>query len=166
LQTRKRIDNLIRVCLNLPTAIQPNVWIVGDGPARAEFEQFARDNYPKARFFGSVHGQRLASIFNEAHLFVLPGTGGLAAQEAMAYGLPVIIAKGDGTQDDLVRPENGWQVSPDDHTGLQEALSEALSDPERLSKMGRESYRIVSQEINVERMVAVFVEALNSTRFV
>lgn len=166
LQARKRIDNLIRVCSNLPAAIQPHIWIVGDGPAREEFESFARDNYPQVRFFGGVHGPQLGSIFKEAHLFVLPGTGGLAVQEAMSYGLPVIVAKGDGTQDDLVRPENGWQVFPDDLIGLQEALSEALTDPERLFKMGRESYRIVSQEINLERMVAVFVEALNNTRII
>jgi hypothetical protein len=32
----------------------------------------------------------------------------------------------------------------------------------RLRKMGAESYRIVSQEINLEKMIEAFVEALNS----
>jgi glycosyltransferase involved in cell wall biosynthesis len=165
LQNRKRIDNLIRACTDLPEELQPDVWIVGDGPARDEFERMAQDNYPRARFFGALYGQQLASKFKAADLFVLPGTGGLAVQEAMAYGLPVIVAKGDGTQDDLVRKENGWQVQTDDLEGLTAALREALSSPERLFRKGRESYRIVSQEINIEEMVAVFVEALNNTRF-
>jgi glycosyltransferase involved in cell wall biosynthesis len=164
LQGRKRIDNLIRACSNLPVDIQPDVWIVGDGPARADFERLAQEIYPRARFFGTLHGPQLAAKFNQADLFVLPGTGGLAVQEAMAYGLPVIVAEGDGTQDDLVRPENGWQVAPDDLSELQNAIYAALANPDRLRKMGRESFRIVSQEINVETMVSVFVEALNNTK--
>jgi len=47
---------------------------------------------------------------------------------------------------------------------LTETLRLALCDAARLRRMGAESYRIVSEEINIERMVGVFVEALNLTR--
>ena len=100
--------------------------------------------------------------FREADLFVLPGTGGLAIQEAMSYGLPVIVAKGDGTQDDLVREQNGWQIPPDDFDALVATMKDALSDVARLRGMGAESYRIVKEEINIEKMVEAFVIALNS----
>jgi glycosyltransferase involved in cell wall biosynthesis len=96
-------------------------------------------------------------------LFVLPGTGGLAVQEAMSYGLPVIVARGDGTQDDLVRPGYGWQIPNDDYPALLSALKEALSGPAQLRRMGAESYRIVKEEINIEKMVEVFTEALSYT---
>jgi glycosyltransferase involved in cell wall biosynthesis len=92
----------------------------------------------------------------------LPGTGGLAVQEAMSYGLPVIVAKGDGTQDDLVRDGNGWQIQPEDYGALVATMKNALSDMARLRKMGEESFRIVSEEINIQKMVEVFVDALNS----
>jgi glycosyltransferase involved in cell wall biosynthesis len=92
-------------------------------------------------------------------LFVLPGTGGLAVQEAMSYGLPVIMGQGDGTNEDLVRPTNGWQLSSPET--LADVLQEALSDVSRLRAMGAESYRIVSEEINLERMVEIFVGAVN-----
>lgn len=164
LQVRKRIDNLLVACANLPEAIRPALWIVGDGPARTDFEALAQKIYPEARFLGAVHGPELARLFRDADLFVLPGTGGLAVQEAMSYGLPVIVAEGDGTQNDLVRSENGWLVPPDDQARLQLALGEALSNSDRLRHMGRESYRIVSQEINVETMVESFIQALNHTR--
>jgi len=72
------------------------------------------------------------------------------------------VAKGDGTQDDLVRPENGWQVPPGDYGALVATMREALSDVGRLRQMGKESFRIVSEEINLEKMVEVFVDALNS----
>ncbi len=97
-----------------------------------------------------------------ADLFVLPGTGGLAVQQAMSFGLPVIVAQGDGTQDDLVRPSNGWTIPPNDLAALQSSLNTALDDVISLRKKGAESYRIVSQEINLERMVSVFMQAINT----
>ena len=80
----------------------------------------------------------------------------------MSYGLPVIVAQGDGTQDDLVRKGNGWQIPPDDFNALLSTMRDALSDVARLRKMGQESYRIVKEEINIEKMVETFVTALNA----
>ncbi|HEX9596439.1 MAG TPA: glycosyltransferase [Anaerolineales bacterium] len=161
LQARKRVDSLLRACAGMPEP-KPSLVIVGDGPEREDLEQVARQVYPSALFVGAKHGSELKPYFAEADLFILPGTGGLAVQEAMSHGLPVIVAKGDGTQDDLVRPENGWQVPPGDYDALVATMREALSDIGRLREMGNESFRIVSQEINLEKMVEAFVRALNS----
>ena len=49
-----------------------------------------------------------------------------------------------------------------DYPALVEVLRLALSYVRRLREMGKESYRIVKEEINLEKMVEVFVEALNS----
>jgi len=161
LQARKRIDSLLRACAGTP-APQPKLVIVGDGPERGNLEAIAQRVYPSAQFVGAKHGDELDPYFAEADLFVLPGTGGLAVQQAMSHGLPVIVAKGDGTQDDLVRPGNGWQVPPGDYQALVAALREALSDADRLNEMGNESFRIVAQEINLEKMVEAFIKALHS----
>ena len=158
LQARKRIDSLLRACAEMPDS--PHLVIVGDGPERENLEALAKQVYPSAEFIGAKHGDELKPYFTEADLFVLPGTGGLAVQEAMSHGLPVIVAKGDGTQDDLVRAENGWQIPPGDYEALVSTMKDALSDIPRLRKMGAESYRIVSQEINLEKMVEAFVGAL------
>jgi glycosyltransferase involved in cell wall biosynthesis len=159
LQVRKRIDTLLHACAQLGST--PRLVIVGDGPEREVLQALAREVYPEAEFAGAKHGDELQPYFRQADLFVLPGTGGLAVQEAMGYGLPVIVAQGDGTQDDLVRKENGWQVPPDDFGALLSTMKEALSDVKRLRQMGQESYRIVKEEINIEKMVEVFVSALN-----
>jgi glycosyltransferase involved in cell wall biosynthesis len=135
--------------------------IVGDGPEREKLKALAKEIYPGAEFIGARHGSELKPYFTQANLFVLPGTGGLAVQEAMSYGLPVIVAQGDGTQDDLVRQENGWQIPPDDFEALVSTMKDALSDVARLRRMGEESYRIVKQEINIKMMVETFVAALN-----
>ncbi len=158
LQARKRVDWLLRACAALEQ--KPRLVIVGDGPERSALELLAKEVYPSAEFAGARHGAGLAPYFDAADLFVLPGTGGLAVQEAMSHGLPVIVAKGDGTQDDLVREANGWQIPPEDFGALVRVTREALSDVERLRRMGEESFRIVSEEINLEAMVETFVQAL------
>jgi glycosyltransferase involved in cell wall biosynthesis len=161
LQVRKRIDDLIRACAALPESFQPKLVIVGDGPERRSLEALAGQIYPLTEFAGAKFGTDLSPYFNVADLFVLPGTGGLAAQEAMSYGLPVIVARGDGTQDDLVLPGNGWQIPNEDYPALLNALQEALSDTARLRRMGAESYRIVKEEINIEKMVETFAVVIN-----
>ncbi len=162
LQARKHIDNLLRACAALPLERQPKVVIVGDGPEKETLEKLAAETYPRAIFTGALYGEALAERFRSADLFVLPGTGGLAVQQAMSYGLPVVAAEADGTQADLVRPGNGWQLPPNDIDALHQTLNEALSDLNRLRDMGAESYRIVSEEINLEHMVDVFVKALKA----
>ncbi|MFN8410997.1 MAG: glycosyltransferase family 4 protein, partial [Anaerolineales bacterium] len=159
LQARKRVDALLRACAEMESS--PRLMIVGDGPERAMLESLAKEVYPSAEFIGAKHGAELKPYFAQADLFVLPGTGGLAVQEAMSYGLPVIVAKGDGTQDDLVRENNGWQIPPEDYGALVSTMKNALSDIARLREMGKESFRIVSEEINIQKMAETFVKALN-----
>ncbi len=79
----------------------------------------------------------------------------------MTFGLPVIVAEGDGTQGDLVRPNNGWLIASNDVTALTQALDDALSDPVRLRSMGKASYHRVLEEVNIETMADVFIQALS-----
>jgi len=161
LQERKKLDNLINACSQLPERHQPELVIVGDGPDRLRLAKIAEKVYPGTIFAGALYGENLAKQFRQADLFVLPGTGGLAIQQAMSYGLPVVAAEADGTQADLIRNGNGWQIPADDITALRSTLEKALSDKTALRRMGAESYRVVTEEINIDNMVLVFIEALN-----
>ena len=161
LQKRKRLDLLMRACAEQPEGLRPSLWIVGDGPIRDELEKTAAELYPGTEFFGALYGDELTARFDRADLFCLPGTGGLALQQAMASALPLIAAEADGTQADLVRSENGIQVAPDNLEELRSAVTRLLSDPAKLRKMGAESFRIVRDEINLEAMAGKFIEAIN-----
>lgn len=164
LQARKRLDLLFAACAALPQEMQPRLVVVGEGPARGEFEKAAATSYPRVTFTGALHGEPLEAVFRGADLFVLPGTGGLAVQQALSYGLPVIVASGDGTQEDMVRPANGWLVPPGVREALVGALQVALSDPPRLREMGRESYRVAVEEVNLERMAQEFARAIRTVQ--
>lgn len=162
LQARKRVDVLLRACAALPEPLQPDLTIIGDGPVRTDLEALASAVYPRATFAGAVYGDDLTPYFLQADMLALPGTGGLALQQALGYGLPLIAGEADGTQVDLVRPGNGWLVPGGDVDALVEVLTEAISDPARLRQMGAESYRMAVEEVNLERMVAVFADAVRA----
>jgi len=162
IQPRKRIDNLIRACSKLPDEIKPSLVIIGDGPEREKCINLAKEIYPETVFPGALMGEELQRYFLEADLFVLPGTGGLAAQQAMTFGLPVIMAEGDGTQSDLIGENNGWLVAPGNLEELIDTLTIALSDDARLRSMGKNAFMTIKEKINIECMSEVFIETLLS----
>jgi len=160
LQARKRIDLLLHACARQTRLLE--LTIVGDGPARSRLEDQAAEVFPEARFVGAQQGDALRAYYEWADLFVLPGTGGLAVQEAMSYALPVMVAEGDGTQRDLVRPENGWLLTPDDLEVLTSALHEALSDEERLAQMGLHSHHLAVTQFNIVAMADTFINVMKT----
>jgi glycosyltransferase involved in cell wall biosynthesis len=164
LQERKKVDLLIKASALIPDDLKPQLHIVGDGPARNDLLQLAEATYPAVKFYGAVHGSDLAALFQKADLFVLPGTGGLAVQEAMSFALPVIVGEADGTQSDLVRPGNGWVLKNSTAEELAGIMTDALKDIPQLRKMGAASFDIVKSEVNLENMVAAFKGAIDAVR--
>jgi glycosyltransferase involved in cell wall biosynthesis len=159
LQPRKRVDLLLRAAAQ--AAPDCHVLIVGDGPDRERLVETAAGEFPGAQFLGDRRGEALGECFLAADVFVMPGTGGLALQEALAYGLPAVAAEADGSQRDLIQPGvNGWLMPTGSESGLVEILRDALTDRTRLEEMGKISRSIVRKTATLERMVAGFLEAL------
>jgi glycosyltransferase involved in cell wall biosynthesis len=83
---------------------------------------------------GALTGTALEAAFQAADLFVLPTRHegyGMVVAEALARGLPVISTR-TGAIPDLVRPEAGMVVPPNDGAALHDALAQVLHDPARL----------------------------------
>ncbi len=157
---QKRVDLLLGACGALSP--QPRLVIVGDGPERGALELLARAKCPHAAFHGAQTGEALRQSYRQADVFVLPGTGGLALQEAMSYGLPLVAGRGDGTQADLVTPANGWILESETEAALAGLLRQALSDQARLQRMGAESFRLAKERFNIDAMADTFVQALRA----
>lgn len=135
--------------------------IVGDGPSSESLKTFAKQIEAPVKFAGRMTGSRLAEVGQKADLFVLPGLGGLAIQEAMTWGLPVIVSQADGTELDLVR-DNGWIIEKGNTDALAMCIESAILNPSELRRKGDESYRIVRDEINLDLMADRFIDAMNN----
>ena len=157
----KRLDLLFDAVAALGERFTASIDIVGDGPGLEATRALAEERLPgRVTFHGALYGEALDAAFRAADLFILPGMGGLAIQEAMSWGLPIIAAEGDGTQFDLVRDGNGWLMEPGSAGSLQGILEQALSDCPALRSMGIESHRIVCDELNLDRMIDAMVTAV------
>ncbi len=162
LQERKRIDLLFEACRELEP--RPEILIAGDGPDRARLESLAASTPSEVTFLGDLRGEALDAAYARADLFVLPGTGGLALQQALAAGLPAIAAQGDGSQQDMVTPDNGWLVRPGDLADLRAALVNAMAlNDDQLQTMGAASFRLAKTRFNLDAMTDAFVAALCAT---
>lgn len=124
--------------------------LAGDGPLLRELRPRAPEN---VTFPGFISDR--AAFFATLDLFIMPSRSeawGLAALEAMAHGVPVIVSDAGGLPE-IVEPGNGgWLVRAGDATALARAITVAASDPEGLRVQGQRA-RDRARLFSVDRMV-------------
>jgi len=109
-----------------------NFIIAGDGVARATLEK----QMPNACFLGFLVHEKLADIYASSDVFFFPSvteTFGNVVLEAMASGLPCVIADSGGSKDFIRHGENGFLCNPSDAGDFLNRISEIIEQPE-LSK--------------------------------
>jgi glycosyltransferase involved in cell wall biosynthesis len=102
--------------------------VVGEGPARARFEE----QVPDAIFTGFLSGEALATAFASADMLLNPSvteTFGNINIEAMASGIPVVAALASGSTCIINDRVTGRLVPPSDVMGFADALQAYLLDP-------------------------------------
>jgi len=113
-------------------------------------------------FLGELYGKELADFFLSSDVYLLAGNGGLAVNEAMAYGLPIISTIGDGTVGDLI-DGNGFLLRKfgdiDEIYNTIETFLH-LSEEER-QIMRNKSVQIIRERATLENMVNKYMEAVN-----
>jgi len=122
---------------------------VGDGPLDAEIRAYvAARGVPGVHLLGFRNQSELPRCYAAADVFVLPSAfepWGLVVNEAMCFGLPVVVSDKVGAGGDLVQDGvNGFITPARDITVLAQRLDDLLADGERRRRMGEASQRIVS----------------------
>ncbi len=129
--------------------------VAGDGPLRDEVAAKAGDGV-------RVLGQRddVPALLAASDLFVLPSAReglSLAVLEAMAAGLPAVVADGAGNPEAV--GDAGLVVPTGDGTALAEALAELASDPGRRARLGAAARERARTEFAEDRLFATVREA-------
>jgi glycosyltransferase involved in cell wall biosynthesis len=144
----KRVD-VILDAMRLMRRTDVVLMVVGDGPHLPALRAAAQGRRDVI-FAGSVI-EGVGPYFDAAEVYVLPGTGGLGINEAMAHSLPIISGYADGSADDLVRDgENGFRLREGSGSELAEKLGMVLDDPDRAARMGAVSRDWITSRFSFE----------------
>lgn len=135
LERRKGLDQLLHaVTILKATRADLRLYVVGDGPDRARYEQLLP---PRLRddvvFLGRVDTDELPRFQASADLFVAPALGGesfgIVLIEAQAAGTPVVASDIPGYASVITDRVDGWLVPPGDPQALADAIATLLDNP-------------------------------------
>lgn len=128
--------------------------VVGDGSPDYKAKILALVNQlglsENVRFAGFLQGEAKARVFATADIFLLPSyheNFGLAAAEAMAEGLPVIITDRVGLAEEVKKAGAGIVVPAGDAIALAGAI-EQLSRPELRCAMAEKARKLVENKFS------------------
>lgn len=135
----KELRTFIESVKNLQVENLPiRALVVGDGPAQDE----AMKLLPEAHFTGFAKGEDLARAYASSDVFLFPShteTFGNVTLEAMASGLPCVVADAIGSKSLVVDGVNGYLAKKEDVSDFTDKLRMIISDKDRRRKMGEKS---------------------------
>ncbi|WP_429425644.1 glycosyltransferase [Nocardia sp. GAS34] len=149
LDEEKRVDELLRAAALLPAALDVRWEIIGDGSCRRTWQDLAAELgiAERVRFYGFVDEDTLLDAYRRCDVFCMPGVAelqSLATMEAMAAGAAIVAADAMALPH-LVHPgRNGRLYPPGDVPALAACLTDLLTDPATLTRLGEASRRIVA----------------------
>lgn len=114
--------------------------LVGNGGQEEQVHALATNNPKRFRVLPFQNQSRMPIVYRLGDLFVLPSsydeTWGLAVNEAIACGRPVLVSNRVGCAADVVNSSCGRVVNSDDPDALVRSLAEMTADKEKLNDMG------------------------------
>jgi phosphatidylinositol alpha-1,6-mannosyltransferase len=152
--------------------LAPELTIVGDGPQRGLLERTVQELElsKSTRIIGALPRTDVIAQLQQAGVFALPvrtrwaGLNpeglGLAALEAAACGLPVIVGHSGGAPETVREADTGFLIPSGDHRLLAERLSLLLENPSLAQQMGSRGRHYVSAHFSMDSARARLREAL------
>ncbi|MEJ7557448.1 MAG: glycosyltransferase [Pedobacter sp.] len=124
----KNMETLFKIYDRIQhSALKVNLLIAGDGAASKACKQYMKN----AIFTGKVDHETLSMLYASSDVFLFTSvseTYGNVVLEAMASGLPCVIANGGGSADFIEQGDNGFKCGPFDEEDYFRRVSQVLGD--------------------------------------
>lgn len=168
--TEKRLDILIRAAA-LATDVDFQLAIVGEGAAASEFKALVAHLGcgDRVHFLGRVPNEELPRLLNSADVFAMASEAELlsiASLEAMASGLPLLLANALALTELVTPGANGYLFKPGDPADAARAMRLIAGQKERWPEMGRLSLERAlphSLDTTIERYASLYVQVLENS---
>ena len=160
LHPKKRVDLLIEAAGELRrrgVSFKLLIAGTGDEPYEAQLRQLVKERAltEQIAFVGFVTGKEKVSLYQAAHLFVLPThqeNWGFVLLESLACGTPVITTKGVDIWPEL-ESTGGAVIADASPDAIADAIVALLSDDPRRQSMGVKGRDWVLRNLTVERVL-------------
>lgn len=136
--------------------------IIGDGPFKSQLvSKLEKVNDDHIYYLGRII-KDVDMYFHASDCMVLPGSGGLALNQAMFWSKICIVGKADGTEDDLIiEGKTGFRFEPDNLQSLSQAMERSINTSKTdARKMGEAAREIILIKSNVNNMVDIFLSTV------
>lgn len=130
--------------------------IAGNGPKKEILQKMVSDLGLEKNVHFLGYRRDLPKIYKSSDVFALPSYReglGLAAIEAMYFGLPIVTSNRHGINDYSIPDVTGYKCHPNDYDGFANAIKILLDDDDKRSKMG-EHNKAFAQEFSLSASLA------------
>ena len=156
----KRISDVIKIFYKIQQEIPAKLMMVGDGPEKEKAEILCQELgiLDKVIFFGNSN--EIDKILSYTDLFLLPSeteSFGLAALEAMAWGVPVISSNSGGLPEVNFDGISGFLSDVGNTDEMAENALKILMDDVVLSKF-KENALSVAKKFDIKNILPLYVQ--------
>lgn len=129
----KNQRELIEIAAGLDPATDWQLWLAGDGPARAACEQLvaARNLGARVKFVGFHRDP--SALYAAANVAVHASWSESLSNfliEAQAHGLPAVAYEAQGIRECFIPDQTGWAIARDDRAAFRDRLRDLMNDAE------------------------------------
>ncbi|MBF6609083.1 MAG: N-acetyl-alpha-D-glucosaminyl L-malate synthase BshA [Flavobacterium sp.] len=154
----KRIPDIIRIFDKIQKEMPAKLMMVGDGPEKEHAERLCHELgiSSKVIFFGNSN--EVDSILSYSDLFLLPSeteSFGLAALEAMAWGVPVVSSNSGGLPEVNFDGKSGYLSDVGDIDGMAANAIKILSD-DRVLEQFRANALEVARQFDIQNILPLY----------
>jgi glycogen(starch) synthase len=136
--------------------------IAGDGPARLELEELARELRLNSAvdFLGWVEPERIPELMSQSTIVVMPSRWqepfGLVSLQGSQMERPVVASRVGGLPEVVADGETGLLVENEDVNGLASAIIHLIENPRIAQQMGKAGRKRAQRLYSIEAHVAAY----------
>jgi glycosyltransferase involved in cell wall biosynthesis len=165
-ESYKDVMTLIEAAASVEPDSSINLILAGDGPDRLTYREWIAGNAcTNVRFVGELDHDSLCEYYAAVDVIALPSkseTWGFVLNEAMEFGLPIVVSNAVGAGPDLVKcGKNGFVTPAGDPNCLAGVLKQLDADADMRMRMGSASRKIIGS-FSPQRWAAATLEAINA----